>query len=210
MNVHRSWRWPQETWGADPLTTRPNGVANIMRALDPEVVDAVWAAVETLLPVHNETHPLGCHRPRASDRSCFDAMLVRPVTGCSWEDAARLCGSVVSDTTARGRRDEWVAGRGRRAIATKATLAFDKLAGLALSEAAVDGFLHKSSAGGEGTAQIRPIGRQAPVEAVDSHRQVRHPDRLTIAGPPAMTACCSRPPSRAQPSADCSVTSRRF
>jgi Putative transposase of IS4/5 family (DUF4096) len=110
MNVHRSWRWPQETWGADPLTKRPNGVANITRALDPEVVDAVWAVVETLLPVHNQTHPLGCHRPRASDRSCFDAMLVRPVTGCSWEDAARLCGSVVSDTTARGRRDEWVAG----------------------------------------------------------------------------------------------------
>ena len=36
-------------------------------------------------------------------------MLVREVTGCSFEDAERLCGSKVSDTTVRSRRDEWVA-----------------------------------------------------------------------------------------------------
>ena len=34
-----------------------------MRALDPEVVDTVWAAIEALLPVHNETHPLGLSPP---------------------------------------------------------------------------------------------------------------------------------------------------
>ena len=34
----------------------------ITRALPPEVFDTVWAGVEALLPVHNETHPLGCHR----------------------------------------------------------------------------------------------------------------------------------------------------
>ena len=55
-----------------------------MRALAPEVFDTVWAGVEALLPVHNETHPLGCHRPRANDRDCFEVMLVRLVTGCSW------------------------------------------------------------------------------------------------------------------------------
>jgi hypothetical protein len=36
-------------------------------------------------------------------------ILVRLVTGCSWEDAERLCGNKVSDTTARSRRDEWIA-----------------------------------------------------------------------------------------------------
>ena len=77
-----------------------------MRALDPEVFDAVWAAIEQLLPPHDDRHPLGCHRPRAGDRDCFRVMVVRLSTGCSWEDAERLCGNVVSDTTARARRDE--------------------------------------------------------------------------------------------------------
>jgi len=35
-------------------------------------------------------------------------MLVRLSTGCSWEDAERLCGNKVSDTTVRQRRDEWL------------------------------------------------------------------------------------------------------
>jgi hypothetical protein len=72
-----------------------------MRALEIEVVDAVWAAVEPLLPAPDRSHPLGCHRPRISDRVCFEAMLIRLVTGWSWVDAERLVGGTVSDTTLR-------------------------------------------------------------------------------------------------------------
>ncbi len=79
-----------------------------MRAFDPEVMDIVWEGIEALIPVPRNHHPLGCHRPRASDRDCFEVMLVRTATGCSFEDAERLCGNVVSDTTVRTRRDEWV------------------------------------------------------------------------------------------------------
>ena len=79
-----------------------------MRALDPEVVDAVWKAVEPLLPIPVDGHPLGCHRQRVSDRICFEAILVRLVTGCAWVDAERLTGCRVSDTTLRARRDGWV------------------------------------------------------------------------------------------------------
>jgi transposase len=122
-----------------------------MRALDPEVVDTVWAALAPRLPLHLETHPLGCHRPRASDRDCFEVMLTRLVTGCSWEDAERLHGCKVSDTTARARRDEWVAAGVFDASGTEAIEAYDKIVGLDLSEVAVDGSLHKSPAGGEGT-----------------------------------------------------------
>ena len=124
-----------------------------MRALAPEVFDTVWAGVEALLPVHNETHPLGCHRPRASDRDCFEVMLVRLVTGCSWEDAELLCGRKVSDTTARARRDEWIEAGIFELIADEAIRAYDKIIGLDLSEVAVDGSLHKSPAGGEGTGK---------------------------------------------------------
>jgi transposase len=124
-----------------------------MRALDPEVFDTVWAAIEPHLPVRNETHPLGCHRPRTADRDCFKVMLVRLVTGCSWEDAERLCANKVSDTTVRARRDEWERAGVFDAIASEAIAAYDKIIGLDLSEVAVDGSLHKSPAGGEGTGK---------------------------------------------------------
>ena len=44
-----------------------------MRALETDVVDAVWAAIEPLLPDIVDEHPLGCHRRRVPDR-------------CSWMD----------------------------------------------------------------------------------------------------------------------------
>lgn len=125
----------------------------MMRAFDPEVVDTVWAAIEPLLPVHVENHPLGCHRPMIPDRDCFEVMLVRLVTGCSWEDAEHLCGYKVSDTTARARRDEWIEAEVFDAIATEALHAYDKVIGLDLSEVALDGSQHKSPAGGEGTGK---------------------------------------------------------
>ena len=79
-----------------------------MRALEPEVVDAVWAAVEPLLPTAWTTHPLGCHRPRVPDRLCFRGILIRLVTGASWVDIEAILDIEVSDTTLRARRDEWI------------------------------------------------------------------------------------------------------
>jgi transposase len=122
-----------------------------MRALDPEVTEVIWRAVEPLIPVRVVTHPLGCHRRRASDRACFAVMVVRLATGCSWEDAERLCGSVVSDTTVRHRRDEWIAAGVFDAIAEEAIGGYDRVVGLDLSDVAVDGSLQKAPAGGEGT-----------------------------------------------------------
>jgi transposase len=124
-----------------------------MRALDPEVLDTVWAAIEPLVPLVVEVHPLGCHRPRAADRDCFEVMLVRLSTGCSWEDAERLCANKVSDTTVRERRDEWLTAGVFDAIANEAIAAYDRVIGLDLSDVAVDGSLHKAPGGGEGTGK---------------------------------------------------------
>ena len=124
-----------------------------MRALDPEVKDTIWEAIEALVPVPEDTHPLGWHRRRVAGRDCFEVMLVRLVTGCSWEDAERLCGSKVSDTTVRDRRDEWIAAGVFDAIAAEAIGAYDRIIGLDLSDVAVDGSLHKSPCGGEGTGK---------------------------------------------------------
>ena len=124
-----------------------------MRALDPEVQDAIWAAFEPLIPVIPNSHPLCCHRQRVPDRICFDGIVIRLATGCSWEDAERLNGNVVSDTTMRERRDEWIAAGVFEALEEEALRAYDKIVGLDLTEVAVDGSLHKSPCGGEGTGK---------------------------------------------------------
>ena len=103
-----------------------------MGASDPEVKDPVGQAIETLIPVVVDTHPLGRHRRRKSDRDCFEVMLVRLVTGCSWDDAERLCNNKVSDTTVRKRRDEWMRAGVFDAIAAEAVAGYDPLTELAV------------------------------------------------------------------------------
>jgi len=121
-----------------------------MLALNPVVVDAVWQSFAAYLPKRGHTnHPLGCHRPRISDRDCFEAILFRLVTGCSWDVAGRL--GKGSETTLRRRRDEWVAAGAFQRLVEEAINAFDKVIGLDLSEVSVDGSLHKAPMGGEGT-----------------------------------------------------------
>lgn len=122
-----------------------------MRALDPEVVDAVWAAIEPLIPPPPRTHPLGCHRRRVPDRLCFQAMLIRLVTGCSWVVAERLSGGVVSDTTLRARRDEWITAGVFDSLVEEALTAYDRIVGLDLENTSIDGSQHKAPGGGNGT-----------------------------------------------------------
>ena len=121
-----------------------------MRALDTEVVDAVFAAIEPLLPEPPE-HPLGCHRPRVADRLCFWGILIRLTTGSSWVDIEAILEHRVSDTTLRTRRDEWVAAGVFDRLCADAVAAFDRIIGLDLTEVAIDGSLHKAPYGGEGT-----------------------------------------------------------
>lgn len=121
-----------------------------MLALDPTVVDAIWASFGAYLPERDMcTHPLGCHRPRISERNCFEAILFRLVTGCSWDVAGRL--GKGSETTLRRRRDEWVAAGAFAHLVEEAIGAFDKVIGLDFSDVSIDGSLHKAPAGGEGT-----------------------------------------------------------
>jgi len=144
--------------GATNKTTRWE-VPDIMRAFDPEVVDAVWAAVEPLLPVPGGAeHPLGCHRPRIADRVCFEGILIRLVTGCAWVDVERLMGNQVSDTTLRDRRDEWIAAGVFEGLADEAVAGYDRVVGLDFSECTVDGSQHKAPVGGEGTGPS-PVDR---------------------------------------------------
>lgn len=127
-----------------------------MLAVHPRVVDAVWAAIEPRLPLVVDEHPLGCHRRRVPDRTCFEAILFRLVAGCSWDVAGRL--GKGSETTLRRRRTEWVDAGVFDGLVDEALDGYDRIIGLDLSEVAVDGSQHKAPFGGEGTGP-NPVDR---------------------------------------------------
>ena len=121
-----------------------------MLALEARVANAVFAAIEPLLPAPR-LHPLGCHRPRVADRVCFRGILIRLVTGASWVDIEAILDHQVSDTTLRARRDEWIAADVFDRLRVEALAAFDRIIGLDLTEVAIDASLAKAPYGGEDT-----------------------------------------------------------
>ena len=123
----------------------------MMRALQPEVHDAVFAAIAGLLPPPPQ-HPLGCHRPRVPDRVCFQGLLLRIVTGAAWETIEFLLDRQVSDTTLRARRDEWIAAGVFDQLVAQARDAYDRMIGLDTSHVALDGSDQLAPCGGVGTA----------------------------------------------------------
>ncbi|MGH8950459.1 MAG: hypothetical protein ACRDX9_03450 [Acidimicrobiia bacterium] len=74
-----------------------------------------------------------------SDRLCFRGILIRLVTGASWVDVEAILDHQVSDTTLRGRRDEWIDAGVFDALKTEALAAFDRIVGLDLDDVALDG-----------------------------------------------------------------------
>ena len=129
-----------------------------MRALDPDVTNDLWERFSALLPEVVDAHPLGCHRPRVDDRVCFDGIVIRLVTGCSWETTERLLGGIVSDTTLRTRRDEWIDAGVFDQLAELIIGIYDADHGLDLTEVGVDGSQHKAPCGGAGTGPS-PVDR---------------------------------------------------
>jgi len=128
------------------------------RALDPEVVEVLWATIEPILPLVGDSHPLGCHNPKVPDRVCFRGILIRLVTGSSWEDIEAILDHQVSDTTLRTRRDEWIDAGVFDRLEAEALAAYDRILELDLEHVAIDGSLHKAPCGGEGTGK-NPVDR---------------------------------------------------
>ena len=128
------------------------------RVMDPAVADAIWAAIEPILPIPANTHPLGCHNPRVPDRVCFRGILIRLTTGASWVDIEAIMNFEVSDTTLRARRDAWIAAGVFDQLTAECLAAYDRIIELDLDVVAIDGSLHKAPCGGEGTGKS-PVDR---------------------------------------------------
>ncbi|WP_406739606.1 IS5 family transposase [Streptomyces atratus] len=129
-----------------------------MPVLPSWLTEPLWDQFAALLPersIYVPTHPLGCHRPRISDRIVFDKMLQLLRFGCSYQ---AIADTTCSATTIRNRRDEWIRLGVFAELRRIALDAYDRIAGLLLDRIAVDGSITKAPGGGE-VAGRSPVDR---------------------------------------------------
>lgn len=126
-----------------------------MPALPSSLTAPIWDQFSALLPPPEDTHPLGCHRPRIDDRLIFDKLVQVLVFGCAYH---RIADATVSATTLRRRRDAWIALGVMDRLQAIALAAYDRMIGLALEDIAVDGGITKAPCGGE-VAGRSPVDR---------------------------------------------------
>jgi transposase len=122
------------------------------------LLELLWDQFAALLPdrpVYDPAHPLGCHRPRISDRVIFEKLIQVLRFGCSYEAIADCA---CSATTIRGRRDEWIKAGIFARLKQIALEAYDRIVGLLLRDLAVDGCITKAPGGGE-CAGRSPVDR---------------------------------------------------
>jgi transposase len=123
------------------------------------LLEPLWDQFAALLPdrpVYDPSHPLGCHKPRIADRIIFEKLIQVLRFGCSYVSIADCaCGA----TTIRDRRDEWIRAGIFADLKTIARESYDRMAGLALADIAIDGCITKAPGGGE-CAGPSPVDRR--------------------------------------------------
>ena len=124
----------------------------------PEPLRDQFAALLPDRRVYAPSHPLGCHKPRISDRIIFEKLVQVLRFGCSYASIAdRTCGA----TTIRDRRDEWIKAGIFADLNKIARESCDRMIGLAPEDLAVDGCITKAPGGGE-CAGPSPADRRKP------------------------------------------------
>ncbi|MFV0373870.1 transposase, partial [Microbacterium sp.] len=121
-----------------------------MPAVPSSIIDPLWHQFEALVPPVIDEHPLGCHRPRVSDRIIFDKLVQVLVYGAAY---AKIADSACSATTIRRRRDEWIRHGIFAELEQICLNAYDKMIGLRLEDLAVDGCIVKAPCGGEASGR---------------------------------------------------------
>lgn len=140
-----------------------------MPAVPSSIIEPIWDQVSALLPPRQEAHPLGCHRPRVSDRVVFDKLVQVLVFGCAYH---RIADASCSATTLRRRRDEWITAGVMDRLQALVLAAYDRIIGLDLGDVTVDGCITTAPCGGE-VAGRSPVNRGTQglkrSVAVDAH-----------------------------------------
>jgi transposase len=123
------------------------------------LIEPLWDQFSALLPdrpTYHPSHPLGCHRPRISDRIVFDKLLQVLRFGCSYQ---AIADTTCSASTIRTRRDEWINLGVFAQLKQIALDAYDRIVGLVLDHIAVDGCITKAPGGGQ-CAGPSPVDRR--------------------------------------------------
>ncbi|MEU6325582.1 IS5 family transposase [Streptomyces sp. NPDC047009] len=129
-----------------------------MPVLPSWLTDPLWDQFAALLPERptvDPSHPLGCHRPRISDRIVFEKLLQLLRFGCSYQ---AIADTTCSATAIRNRRDEWIRLGVFARLKQIALVCYDRIVGLVLDQIAVDGSITKAPGGGEATGRS-PVDR---------------------------------------------------
>jgi transposase len=119
------------------------------------IIEPIWDQFHALIPPVEDTHPLGCHRPRLGDRVVFDKLVQVLVLGAAYE---KIADSTCSATTIRRRRDEWITAGVFTALEQCCLDGYQKMVGLKLADLAVDGCITKAPCGGEAAGRS-PVDR---------------------------------------------------
>lgn len=124
-------------------------------ALPSSIIEPLWRQFEALIPERPHTHPLGCHKPRISDRIIFDKLIQVLVLGAAYE---KISDTTCSATTIRRRRDEWISSGIFRELEQICLESYDRIIGLDLENLVIDGCLVKAPCGGEAAGKS-PVDR---------------------------------------------------
>jgi len=108
------------------------------------VSEELWAKIEPLLPARR-VHPLGCHRPRVSDRAAMNAIFFVLRTGCQWNalNATGICTS----SSAHRRFSEWRKAGVFERLFEEVLVEYDDQLGIDWRWLSVDGCLTKAPLG---------------------------------------------------------------
>ena len=134
--------------------------------------DEIWNQMDPLLPPR-KPHPLGCHRPRVSDRKAMDAILFVLRTGCQWN--ALTATDICSSSSAHRRFQEWVDAGVFEQFWQLGLITVDALDGIDWSWLAMDGAMTKAPLGGEKNRLQSYGSRQRGRQAQRTDRGAWHP-----------------------------------
>ena len=127
----------------------------LVPALPSSVIEPLWDQFAALIPEPLDTHPLGCHNPRISDRVVFDKLIQVLVLGATY---AKIADASCSATTLRTRRDEWISAGVFTRLEQICLNAYDQIVGLDLADLTVDGCIVKAPCGGDAAGKS-PVDR---------------------------------------------------
>jgi transposase len=122
----------------------------MMRALRPEIANTLYRLIADRVP-EPPRHPNGGCRRRVPDRVCFEGIFWRFVTGAAWETVEAMLGFVVSDTTLRARRNEWVQAGVFHQLMEDCLAIYHQLVGIDMADVAIDGSVQLAPGGGPDT-----------------------------------------------------------